>query len=157
MTTAFCPRECREGESRVAVTPETAKRLSGKGLDVRVERGAGLLAGFTDEDYAEAGATLVGEEAWGEAGLLLKVQPPTAEELGRVPSGTVLVSFVQAARHPDIVRGFLSGGVTSLAMELVPRITRAQSMDALSSQATVAGYKAALLGAAHLKPSSARS
>jgi NAD(P) transhydrogenase subunit alpha len=151
--TLLVPAETRPGETRVAASPETIKRFTGSGLAVQVERGAGATAGLTDAHFEEAGATLVDAAdaaAWGAADVVLKVQPPTPDEVARLKRGAVLVSFVQAHANEDVVRALLAQGVTALAMELVPRITRAQSMDALSSQATVGGYKAVLLGASHL-------
>ena len=151
MTKVFVAEESRAGETRVAAVPETVKRLVALGLEVLVQRGAGRRAGFPDEAYEAAGARLAGGEAEGEADLVLRVQPPTVEEAARLREGTVLVSFLQPSSHPEVVRALRERRVTALAMDLVPRITRAQSMDALSSQATIAGYKAALLGATHLK------
>ncbi|HED64966.1 MAG TPA: Re/Si-specific NAD(P)(+) transhydrogenase subunit alpha [Planctomycetes bacterium] len=142
--------EDREGESRVALTPETAKRFAKAGLTVRVERGAGAAAGFPDADYEGAGVEVVSRDAIGEADLVLTVGPPSAERVGALREGAVLLSFVQAARNPELAQALAARGVSTLAMELVPRITRAQSMDALSSQATVAGYKAVLLGAVEM-------
>jgi NAD(P) transhydrogenase subunit alpha len=147
MTTVFVPRETRPGETRVALSPESAKRLLQARLDLRVEPGAGLAAGFPDALLAAAGARL--ERAW-EAEIVLKVQPPTPAEAERLREGAVLVSFLQPARELELVSVLRRRRVTSLAMELVPRISRAQSMDALSSQGTVAGYKAVLVGASHL-------
>jgi NAD(P) transhydrogenase subunit alpha len=150
MTIVHVPRENRPGETRVALTPETTKRLAKLGLELRLERSAGERAGFPDAEYEEAGAAIVGPEAAGEADLVLCVGPPQPADLSGLKKGAVVVSFVQSARHPEVVHALTDGGLTTLAMELVPRITRAQSMDALSSQATVAGYKAVLLGASHL-------
>jgi len=147
----FCPIESRDGESRVAVSPETAKKFVSLGLTVRIQAGAGLAAGFPDSEYAEVGAEIAGPERAADADLVFAVGPPTPGELDNWKEGAVVVSFVQAARNPELVQALKARGQSSLAMELVPRITRAQSMDALSSQATVAGYKAVLLGASHLK------
>ncbi len=146
----FVPRESHPGETRVALTPETATRLVKLGASVQLERGAGAGMSAPDGAYAQVGVELVGPEAWGQADLVAKVQPPTDEEIGRLREGALLVSFMNPAAHLDQVRRLLERRVTSLAMDLVPRITRAQAMDALSSQATVAGYKAVLLGATHL-------
>jgi NAD(P) transhydrogenase subunit alpha len=148
MTTVFVPKESRAGETRVAVSPETAKRLVQAKLEVVIEPGAGAAAGFADAALAGAGART--GTAW-EADLVLKVQPPSTAEAARLRSGTLLVAFLNPARELALVAELRQRHVTSLAMELVPRISRAQSMDALSSQATVAGYKAVLLGATHLK------
>ncbi len=153
MATVFIPRESRPGETRVAVSPETVKRFVKKGLTVRVQAGAGVRAGFPDASFEAAGAAIAplgAGDGWEAAELVLKVQPPTTDELAGLKARTILVSYAQASLHQDEVRGLRAGDVTTLAMELVPRITRAQSMDALSSQATVAGYKAVLLGATHL-------
>ena len=150
MPSVFVPKETRPGETRVAASPETAKRLVQAKLALAVETGAGLAAGFADQAYASAGARIVGPEGW-TSELVLKVQPPTADEAARLASGAMLVSFLQPHRELELVGVLRARGVTALAMELVPRISRAQSMDALSSQATVAGYKAVLLGAVHLR------
>ena len=150
MAIAFVPKETRPGETRVAASPESAKRLTQAKLELCVEAGAGLAAGFSDEVYRAAGARIVGAEGWSSA-LVLKVQPPTAAEAARLARGAILVAFLQPHRELELVAALRERGVTALAMELVPRISRAQAMDALSSQATVAGYKAVLLGAVHLK------
>lgn len=148
MTTVFVPKETRAGETRLALSPETAKRLVQAKLELVVEPGAGVAAGFPDALLAAAGARA--GTAW-DADLVLKVQPPSEAEAGRLRSGAVLVSFLQPHRELALVARLRERNVTALAMELVPRISRAQPMDALSSQATVAGYKAVLLGATHLK------
>ncbi len=156
MTTAFVPKETRPGETRVAASPETTRRFAKAKLELCVEAGAGLAAGFPDEAYRAAGARLVGPEAlagaqgWASE-LVLKVQPPSAAEAARLKRGAILVSFLQPHAALELVSSLRQGQVTAFAMELVPRISRAQAMDALSSQATVAGYKAVLLGAVHLK------
>jgi NAD(P) transhydrogenase subunit alpha len=151
MTLAFVPKESQPGETRVAASPDTAKALAKLGLQVALESGAGVRARFEDAAYEKAGARIVpaGASTWGEADLVLKVQPPGLDEIARLKPGSALVSFVAPAGHLPIVRALAQRGVTSFAMDLVPRITRAQAMDALSSQATIAGYKAALLAAAH--------
>lgn len=148
MSTAFVPKETAPGETRVALTADGVKRLVATGLAVTVEPGAGALALVSDADYEKAGAKLGAREAWSTADLVLKVQPPTPDEARRLKRGAVLVSFVYAAANRPLVEALLQANVSVLAMELVPRITRAQAMDALSSQATVAGYKAVLLAAA---------
>ncbi len=150
MPTLFVPRESKSGETRVAATPETVKGLAKAGLTVLVERGAGVPASFTDAMYEAAGAKLCGPEAWGSADIVAKVANPNANEIGTLPKGAILISFMSPAANLQLVGMLRERGVSTLAMELVPRITRAQAMDALSSQATVAGYKAVLLGASHL-------
>jgi NAD(P) transhydrogenase subunit alpha len=149
MSTAFVPKESQPGETRVALVADGVKRLAATGLAIQIESGAGAAARVSDADYEKAGAKIVGSEAWGSADVVLKVQPPTLAEVGRLKSGAVLVSFVYAIANRAVADALVKGNVSTLAMELVPRITRAQAMDALSSQATVAGYKAVILGAAH--------
>ena len=142
------PRETAPGERRVALVPETVSKLRGTGLEVCVERAAGQAAGFPDESYAEAGAELVdpGSAASGAA-VVVRVAPPSAEEAGMLDRGTVLIGFLQPLTDPAGIARLEERGVVAFAMESIPRITRAQSMDALSSQATVGGYKAVLLAA----------
>ena len=141
------PRETTQGERRVALVPETAAKLGAAGFEIVCEPGAGVAASFPDDAYAEAGATL--GEPW-EADAVVKVRKPSADELGRLRSGQVLIGFLDPLGDPAGVEALAARGVTAFALESVPRITRAQSMDALSSQATVGGYKAALLAAEHL-------
>ncbi len=140
------PNETTPGERRVALVPETIGRL-GEGIDVVIEPGAGTAAAFLDDTYAEAGATL--GDPWG-ADVVAKVAAPTAEEVARLHSGQVLIGFLQPLTDTEGVERLTAAGVHGLALESVPRITRAQSMDALSSQATVSGYKSALIAADRL-------
>lgn len=144
------PRETAPGETRVALVPAAVSRLCKAGVELLVERGAGLPAYFPDEDYTTAGARLVGSEIWSDADCLLKVQRPSAEEAGRLKQGAALASLLNPAQSADLLALLAIRGVAAFAMELVPRTTKAQSMDVLSSQATVAGYQAVLLGASHL-------
>jgi NAD(P) transhydrogenase subunit alpha len=154
MTMAFVPRESAPGETRLAVVAETVKRFAKAGLTLRVEAGAGAAAFVTDAELTAEGAEIVpaadAPGAWSGSDLVLKVAPPSVEEARRLKRGAVLVSHVLPAANREAVEALRDGGVTTLAMDLVPRISRAQSMDALSSQATVAGYKAVLLGASHM-------
>jgi NAD(P) transhydrogenase subunit alpha len=146
------PKETAEGERRVALVPEVIGRLLGsESIQVLIERGAGAGAVIPDEAYAEAGARVVDDaaEALG-ADVVLKVAPPSAEEIARLGSSTVLLGFLAPLTNSGGVRARADAGVTSFAMEAVPRISRAQSMDALSSQANIAGYRAALIGAQEL-------
>jgi NAD(P) transhydrogenase subunit alpha len=156
MPSLFVPKESRSGETRVAATPETIKNLAKAGLTVMVERGAGVSASFTDAMFEAVGAKLCGPEGWSAADIVAKVAPPTAEETARLPKGGILISFISPSSNLALVARLREQGVSTLAMELVPRITRAQAMDALSSQATIAGYKAVLLGATHLDRRCAR-
>jgi len=140
------PKETASGERRVALVPETIGRL-GEGIDVVVEPGAGDAASFGDEAYREAGATI--GDPW-SADVVAKVAPPTPDEAARLGEGQVLIAFLQPLTDTAGVERLASAGVHAFALESVPRITRAQSMDALSSQATVSGYKAALVAADRL-------
>src|ERR671925_132322 len=142
------PKETLAGERRVALVPEIAQRLTGPGgNEVVIESGAGEGAHHPDAEYTDAGAS-IGDGFSGE--VVAKVGPPSAEEIARLSEGTVLVGFLQPLTATDTVRALADAGVTSFAMEAIPRITRAQSMDALSSQATVTGYLAALIAAREL-------
>jgi NAD(P) transhydrogenase subunit alpha len=137
-------RERHRSERRVAATPETVKQLSELGLDVVVESGAGVTAGYADEAYSGAGATVVSALAIGEVDILGHVRPLTPENASALKAGAVTIGLASPASELDTVRALAAAGVTSFALELVPRISRAQSMDALSSQALVAGYRAVL-------------
>ena len=143
------PKEVAAGEARVALVPDVVQRLTKSGVEVVVEKDAGASARYPDAGYAAAGARIESDRAalYGGAQLVLKVQPPTVEEVGWMPPGTVVVALMNASRNLDRVARMRDGRLTAFALELLPRITRAQSMDALSSQATAAGYRAALLGA----------
>jgi NAD(P) transhydrogenase subunit alpha len=145
-------KETRSGETRVALVPQGVSQLIKKGLDVTVEPGAGLTAGVSDDEYRGAGATVADSRsaALANAGMVLHVNPPDAELVGQLSPGTVLVSFLNPLGDAALVQSLAAGRITGVSMEMVPRITRAQSMDALSSQATVAGYKAVLMAADHL-------
>jgi NAD(P) transhydrogenase subunit alpha len=138
------PKETAPGERRVGVTPDAAGRLIKAGLAVTVEPGAGDAAGFPDDVYRGAGADV--GDPW-TAPVIVKVQKPSADEVARCGEGAALVGMLQAATQPDLLRQLAARRLTAFSLELLPRITRAQSMDVLSSQATVAGYKAVLLAA----------
>jgi NAD(P) transhydrogenase subunit alpha len=141
------PRETAPGEQRVALVPDALGRL--EGFTVAVERGAGLAAGYRDEAYAEAGAELVAD-AYAEADAVVKVASPSDSEVARLRSGELLIAFLQPLTDTAKIARLRDAGVIAFAMESIPRTTRAQAMDALSSQATVAGYKAVLIGADRL-------
>ncbi len=143
-------RETREAEARVALVPELVPRLTALGHEVAVETGAGLGALADDAAYAEAGASVV-DDPLADAELVLSVQPLAREAARRLPEGAVTVSFLPTTTETDLVRDLRDLGITSLAMELVPRISRAQSMDALSSQSLVAGYRCAVVCAGLLR------
>jgi NAD(P) transhydrogenase subunit alpha len=142
------PRETAPGERRVALVPDVVSRLSAAGFTIAVERNAGAAAGFPDAAYEHAGADIVDGDALLEgAAAVVRVAPPSADEAAAVASGTVLIGFLAPLTDADGVARLQAGGVIAFAMESIPRLTRAQSMDALSSQATVAGYKSVLLAA----------
>ena len=143
------PKERAAGERRVALVPELAGRLVTSGFEVLVERGAGEAASFPDAAYEEAGARIV-DDVYGEADAVAKVQSPSEDEVARLREGQVLVGFLQPLTDPEGIARLAARGVTAFAMESIPRITRAQPMDALSSQATVSGYKATLIAAERL-------
>jgi NAD(P) transhydrogenase subunit alpha len=143
-------RETRAGEARVAMVPELVGKLTALGYTVAVEPGAGSGALHSDDEYAAAGAE-VSAEALDKADVVVSVQPLDPATVRRLSSGTATVSFLPAAQSTDLVAGLRDGGVTAFSMELVPRISRAQSMDALSSQALVAGYRCAIVAAGMLR------
>jgi H+-translocating NAD(P) transhydrogenase subunit alpha len=144
------PKETTPGERRVALVPDVVRRLGTKGVEVVVESGAGAQALIPDALFEEAGAQIAVDpgEVWG-ADVVVTIAPPSDEDIGRLGSGSVLVGFLGPLTNPGTVSALARAGVTAFAMEAIPRISRAQSMDALSSQSNVAGYKAALLGAEH--------
>jgi H+-translocating NAD(P) transhydrogenase subunit alpha len=145
-------KESARGERRVALVPETVQKLVEAGFEVQVERGAGDTAWFGDSDYEQAGATIVGSfgEVAGAADALVKVQKPSPAELEAVRDELVLVAFLQPLTDREGIDALARRGVVAFALESIPRITRAQPMDALSSQSTVAGYKAAIIAADRL-------
>ena len=160
MTCVLVPRERRAGERRVAATPETVKRLIGRGCVLHVESGAGLAAGFADADYRDAGASLLDPQAadvldrWRQADVVLSVQGATLVEtapgLAQLRPGALLIGLLEPHGNTALQEALQRHRLSALALELLPRISRAQTMDVLSSQANVAGYKAVLLAAAAL-------
>ncbi|HVS47328.1 MAG TPA: Re/Si-specific NAD(P)(+) transhydrogenase subunit alpha [Candidatus Dormibacteraeota bacterium] len=146
------PKETAADERRVALVPDTAAKLSAAGLQVSVESGAGAGAYLPDEVFKAVGVTVVKGAAalLKDADAVLKVQAPAVNEVDLLQSGSVLISFLQPATQGEIVKALAKRGVTAFSLELVPRISRAQSMDALSSQASAAGYKAVLIAAGRL-------
>jgi len=145
------PKATAAGEDRVALVPETVAKLTGKGIDVVVQTDAGESALIPDEMFAQAGAKLTREasEVWG-SDVVVTISPPDAEQIQMLGQGSLLIGFLAPLTSPATTRALADAGATALAMEAIPRITRAQSMDALSSQSNVAGYRAALLGAEEL-------
>lgn len=154
MPQVFVPKEITEGETRVACTPETTKRYLKEGFDVIVESEAGKHAHITDEHYRAAGAKVVSgadaEAAWGSADIVFRVYPITPAEASKIKEGALLIGFMSPHKNLDSVRILRDRKISTLAMELVPRISRAQSMDALSSQASISGYQAVLMAATYL-------
>jgi len=143
------PKETAAGERRVALVPETAAKLSTQGFEIVVEAGAGEDASLPDAAYVDAGARIA-PTVFGAAEAIVKVQKPTADEAGRLREGDVLIAFLQPLTDAQGIERLAERGVAAFAMESIPRITRAQPMDALSSQATVSGYKAVLIAAERL-------
>jgi NAD(P) transhydrogenase subunit alpha len=146
------PKETRAGETRVALVPDAMRMLKRDQHEVLVEAGAGIASGVTDEDYVQAGATIVTDVAalYQEANIIWKVQPPQTQEAEMLRAGTAYLGYLDPWSQADLIGVFVRKDIMAFAIELVPRIARAQSMDALSSMATVAGYKAVLLATEHL-------
>jgi H+-translocating NAD(P) transhydrogenase subunit alpha len=146
------PTETAAREKRVAIAPDSIGRFKKLGVDVVVQQGAGLAAGFRDDAYVAAGARVAPDAASTLAGatIVAKIQPPTPAEIALIPEGATLISLMRPGQTNGLAASLSQRKITGLALELVPRITRAQSMDVLSSQATIVGYKAVLLGAEHL-------
>ena len=145
-------REQEQGERRVALLPDAIKKLTAQKIEVAVESGAGIHSGASDGDYESAGATVSSDRSQllATADILVAVNRPLASDLGQLRRGAVVIGFLRPLDEPRELEPAISRGLTAFAMELVPRTTRAQSMDALSSMATIAGYKAVLLGAVQL-------
>ena len=144
------PAERRADETRVAATPETVKKFKGLGLDVHVEAGAGAKARISDDEYAAAGATLVAGAGGvlNGADVVLKVRGPSDAEIGQIKRGAILIGLLSPATERETIAKMAAAGIDAFAMEFLPRISRAQSMDVLSSQANLAGYKAVINAAA---------
>ena len=145
-------KESQPGEDRVALVPEVAAKLAATGVEVVIEAGAGAAARFSDEDYSRAGATVAPDaaSALSQAAVVARVQPPTLAEVAALPAAVSIISFLQPVASAEVVKALADKGATVYSLDLLPRISRAQSMDALSSQATVAGYRAGLAAAEHL-------
>jgi NAD(P) transhydrogenase subunit alpha len=146
-TTVGVPREAGPGERRVALVPKVVDKLRSRGVEVVVEAGAGLGALIPDQLFTQAGATI--GDPWA-CDVVLKVAPPASEEVGKLRAGGTLIGFLAPLTTPETVAALKAAGVQAFAMEAIPRISRAQSMDALSSQANVAGYKSVLVAADHV-------
>ncbi|TVQ66122.1 MAG: Re/Si-specific NAD(P)(+) transhydrogenase subunit alpha [Balneolaceae bacterium] len=151
LTAAVC-RETLDNETRVALSPEGVRKLTSLGYEVRVEKNAGDASSYTDEHYISEGAKIISDRdaLLSDCDLLLAVRAPRNEDILKLKLGTVLISFIWPLQHPEYVELLRKAGITALAMDAIPRISRAQSMDALSSMGNISGYKAALLGAFYL-------
>ena len=143
------PKETLTGENRVAMLPEEIKRLSTEYLSFAVETGAGAGAHFKDEDYANGGAEIV-SDIYANSDIIVRINPPSIEETNKLKEGSILISLLAPFTNHDLVKSLAQKNISSFCLELIPRTTYAQSMDVLSSQATVAGYKAVLNAAEHL-------
>ncbi len=150
MAVVFVPLESEAGETRVSAIPETVKGMAKLGLEVQVERGAGVAAGFPDAEFEAAGAKLVDASARGSADIVLGIQAPTPEQAKAQRAGALLICTLTPATRLDTIAALRDAKVTAMGLEFMPRITRAQKMDILSSQATCGGYQAVLLAAVHL-------
>ena len=144
-------KEIRVGEKRVALVPDIISKLTRAGLDVVIESGAGIASQFSDQQFVDAGATVKSGNVIGDADIVAAVSPLTPDQIKSLKKGAITISFLPSTTAADSIEAAASAGVTALALELVPRISRAQSMDALTSQALCAGYKASLV-AAELSP-----
>ena len=141
------PRETVPGERRVALVPEAVGRLTKAGTEVVVESGAGTGSGHDDEAYRAAGATVADQATAFSADLVVKVQKPSAEEIALLREGAALIATIQPLTNTDTVRGLAARRTTAFSMDAIPRVTRAQPMDSLSSQSNIAGYKAVIVAA----------
>jgi NAD(P) transhydrogenase subunit alpha len=145
-------KETKEKEFRVALSPDIVDSLVKQGFECIIQKDAGLLSYFEDDKYAKAGATIISDtkEIYAQADVVLKVNAPNFEEISYMKKGAVLISFMYAATNPDLVKACSAQGISAFSMDAIPRISRAQKMDVLSSQANLAGYKAVIIGAAAL-------
>ncbi|WOJ97291.1 Re/Si-specific NAD(P)(+) transhydrogenase subunit alpha [Congregibacter brevis] len=146
------PKELYPGENRVAMTPDTAKKLVRLGATVHIEAGMGAGSGFQDSEYTEVGAEIVNDRAAliGSADMLLRLRKPELEEIAQMKRGCIHISYLDPFNEHDLVQAFAAAGVTAISMEMIPRSTRSQKMDALSSQANLAGYVMVMLAATRL-------
>jgi NAD(P) transhydrogenase subunit alpha len=143
----FVPNQTGQGETRVAMVPGVLKRLGASGIEALVQLGAGVMAAHPDDAYTSAGALIVGEEGWGEADTVAVVRPPSVGDVSRMRRGAVLMGMLAPHKNLDLIEAAAKAGVSAMALEYLPRISRAQAMDVLSSQANLAGYRAVILAA----------
>jgi NAD(P) transhydrogenase subunit alpha len=146
------PKETHPGENRVPITPDSAKKLVRLGANLQIEKGMGEPSGYSDSEYEEAGATVVDDRAalFREADMLLRLRKPALEEIGQMKAGCIHISYLDPFNEHGLVKAFAEQKVTAISMEMIPRSTRSQKMDALSSQANLAGYIMVMLAATHL-------
>ena len=142
-------RESNPGEHRVALVPDVAKRFRAQGAEILIEKGAGENSAYPDSDFTDVHWAENADDIWTQSDAILCVRPPSLEQVARMKSGAILIGFLQPFQNPELVHALVERHITSFAVELVPRISRAQSMDALSSQAAVSGYLCAVIAAAH--------
>ncbi|MDO6488730.1 Re/Si-specific NAD(P)(+) transhydrogenase subunit alpha [Colwellia sp. 6_MG-2023] len=143
------PKESLKGENRVAGSPSSVSALIKLGFTVRVQKSAGTKANFTDEEYSKSDAEIVTKKVCWQSDIIFKVNPPTLDEVALMNEGTTLISFIAPAQNPDLLAALQEKSITTLAMEMLPRMTRSQSMDALSSMANIAGYRAVIEASHH--------
>src|SRR5262245_57426369 len=143
------PKETIPGEKRVAMVPDLVPKLVQAGVEIRLQSGAGVAAGFLDQAFTDKGAS-ISPDVLEAADVILKVQPPTIEEISRIKTGAVLIGLLQPYSNSDCIQALADRKVSGFAMELMPRITRAQPMDTLSAMSTVSGYKGVLIAASRL-------
>lgn len=146
------PSETLEHEKRVALIPESVKKLTGLGIEVVVEAGSGVNAGFSDTDYKDAGAKIMDERSavLGAGDIVLRVKKPSLDEIPLLKKGAIHISYLDPYNEPELIKSLATQGISAISMEMIPRTTRAQKMDALSSQANLAGYVMVILAASHL-------
>ena len=144
------PKEIASRETRVAITPTIAKQLTNKGFQILIEKTAGQLSNFSDTDYSEAGATIANRQEVFQADIITQINPPNKEDISLMKSGTVLISLMFAPSNPDLLKSCVQQKISAFSLDAIPRTSLAQSMDVLSSQANLAGYKAVILGGAEM-------
>ena len=144
------PKETADRETRVAITPTIVKQLTNKGFSISVEKGAGALSNFSDNDYSDAGAELVDRTAVYQCDIVTQINPPNKEDVAQMKKGGTLISLMFAATNPELLKNCIQQGINAFSLDAIPRTSLAQSMDVLSSQANLAGYKAVILGGAEM-------
>ena len=144
------PKESAGRETRVAITPTIVKQLTNKGFSISVEKGAGALSNFSDSDYTDAGAELVDRETVYQSDIITQINPPNKEDIDQMKKGSTLISLMFAATNPELLKNCIQQEINAFSLDAIPRTSLAQSMDVLSSQANLAGYKAVILGGAEM-------